>query len=368
MHILILNWRDLKNPHSGGAEIVTMEHAMGWKKAGHKITWFASRFKDARYAERISGINIVRAGNSLTVRLHAMLFYLFSGIKFDLVIDEIHGIPFFTPLYVRKPKIAFIHEVAAEIWDYMYPFPLNKIGRISERLMLAPYRRILFLTVSNSTADELKRVGIKKIKIIINGIKIKKLKNLRKEKDPTFIFVSRVVKMKGIEDVIKSFFHILKELKNAKLWIVGDGDGNYIRFLKRTRDTYAIKKKIHFLGRVNDEEKLRLMKRAHVLLHASVKEGWGLVVLEAASQGTPSVVYNVPGLKDSVKNGITGTVLKKNDPKEMAKSAVNLLKDREEYEKFSENGVVWAKSLSWEKSVKESLRIITSHYEKRYRT
>src|SRR3990170_217949 len=118
MNILILNWRDTKNPKSGGAEVVTLEHAKAWVKKGHWVTWFTSEFENEKKTEKIDGINIVRRGNFLTVYLHAPFFYLFSGNKFDVLIDEIHGLPFFTPIYARIPKIAFIHEVAREIWDY----------------------------------------------------------------------------------------------------------------------------------------------------------------------------------------------------------------------------------------------------------
>src|ERR1035437_3814135 len=115
MNILILNWRDPKNPKSGGAEIVTLEHAKAWIAGGNAVTWFTSEFKGSKREETVEGVKIVRRGNILTVFLYAPIFYLFLKQKFDLVVDEIHGIPFFTPLYVGKPKIAFIHEVAGEI-------------------------------------------------------------------------------------------------------------------------------------------------------------------------------------------------------------------------------------------------------------
>src|SRR6185312_6565233 len=126
MNVLILNWRDPKNPKSGGAELVTQEHAKAWVKAGHSVIWFTSCFKGAKNEEMIDGVKVIRRGNALSVYLLAPFFYFFSKNKFDVVIDEIHGIPFFTPLYVKKArKTAFIHEVAGEIWDYMYSFPVN---------------------------------------------------------------------------------------------------------------------------------------------------------------------------------------------------------------------------------------------------
>lgn len=363
MNILILNWRDPKNPNSGGAEIVTMEHAKAWVRVGHKVIWFTSKFKGSKTREVIDGVNVVRHGNALAVYLLAPLFYLFSKQKFDLVIDEIHGLPFFTPLYVRKPKIAFIHEVAGEIWDYMFTFPLNKLGKFMESLYFQLYKNVKFWTDADSTIDDLVNKGIKRQNCIAIDCPAsnKALTILpNKEKNPTFIFVSRVVKMKGMADVLEAFFYIQKELKDVKLWIVGDGDGEYIKELKETMKFYSISTKVRFFGHVSEEEKLELMRKAHVLLHASVKEGWGLVIIEAASQGTPSVVYNVSGLRDSVKNGKTGIVLKENNPREMASQAMNLLKNKDRYLSFQKSGIVWAKSLTWEKATKQSLRLLDS--------
>ncbi len=361
MNILIFNWRDPKNPKSGGAEIVTLEHAKAWVKKGHKVTWFTSSFENSKKEEKIEGINIVRRGNFLTVFLHAPFYYLFSKQKFDLVIDEIHGLPFFTPIFARIPKIAFIHEVADEIWDYMFPFPLNKIGKIIEPLYFKLYKNTKFWTDADSTIDDLVKMGIKRKNCIaincpINNKPINKLSI--KEKIPTFIFVSRVVKMKGIEEVIRSFFYILKELKDARLWIVGDGDKAYVEELKETMRSFSISTKVKFFGKVDDNKKLELMQKAHLLLHASIKEGWGLVVIEAASQGTPAVVYNVSGLRDSVKNGKTGIVLKENNAREMAREAVDIINNKQKYNNLQKNGILWAKSLTWEKSTRQSLELL----------
>lgn len=357
MNILTLNWRDIRNPKSGGAEIVTLEHAKAWVKKGHSVTWFTSCFQSCKKQETIEGVNIVRRGNFITVYLFAPFFYLFSKNKFDLVIDEIHGLPFFTPFYVKKPKIAFIHEVADEIWDYMFPFPVNKIGKLVEAAYFKIYRNIKFWTDAGSTIDDLVSKGIKRENCIAINCPVlnKSLAGLpNKEKTPTFIFVSRVVKMKGIEEVIRAFFYILRELKDANLWIVGDGEKKYVEELKEIMRSYAISTKVKFFGHVSNQKKLELLKKAHLLLHASIKEGWGLVVIEAASQATPSVVYNVSGLKDSVKNGRTGVVLGENNAKEMAKQALLLIKNKSLYRKLQKNSLVWAKSLTWEKATKQS--------------
>ncbi len=361
MNILILNWRDPKNSRSGGAEIVTLQHAKTWVKKGHNVTWFTSGFENSKREEKIEGVNIVRRGNFISVILRAPFFYIFSKNKFDIVIDEIHGLPFFIPLYVKKPKIAFIHEVADEIWDYMFPFPINRIGKFLEPLYFKLYRNVKFWTDADSTIDDLEKYGIKRknCTVINCPVENKPLKPLpKKEKVPTFIFVSRVVKMKGIEEVIRAFFYILRELKDARLWIVGDGEEGYVNELKDTMQSYSISPKVKFFGHLSEEKKLDLIKKAHILLHASVKEGWGLVVIEAASMATPSVVYNVSGLRDSVKNGKTGIVLGENSSKEMARQTVSLFKNKKKYEQFQKNCLQWAGSLTWPKATEQSLALL----------
>ncbi|OGH06541.1 MAG: hypothetical protein A2W22_05260 [Candidatus Levybacteria bacterium RBG_16_35_11] len=363
MNILMLNWRDPKNPKSGGAEYVTSEHCKAWVKAGHKVTWFTSKYSGGKDIETVDGIKFIRRGNSNTVYLLAPLYYLFSKEKFDLVIDQIHGLPFFTPLYVRKPKIAFIHEVASEIWDYMFPFPINKIGKSIEPFYFKLYKDIKFWTDSDSTIDDLEKQGIARnyITSINCPISNKTLEIFpKKEEKFTLIFVSRVVKMKGIEEVIRAFFYILRIHKNSQLWIVGDGEKNYVEELKDTMKSFSISPKVRFLGKVSEKKKIELLRKAHILLHASVKEGWGLVVIEAASQATPSVVYNVSGLKDSVKNGKTGMVLRENSAKEMANAALELFLNKKRYKEFQNNCLKWADSLTWEKATKQSLDLINN--------
>ncbi len=364
MNILILNWRDPKNPESGGAEIVTLIHAKAWITAGHRVTWFTSRFNGCRKREIIDGIEYIRKGTNRTVRLYAPFFYLTHFKTFDIIIDEIHGLPFYTPLYVRKPIIVFIHEVADEIWDTMYPFPINVLGKIVELLSFIFYRNISFWTDATSTINELAAHGIPKshclaIPCPITNSSVSKMP--KKEDAPTFLFVSRVVKMKGIEEIIRAFRLISDQLPNARLWIVGKGEDTYIQKLIRLSNDLGIQKKhIHFFGQVPEAKKLELMKRAHLLLHASVKEGWGLVVLEAGSQGTPTIAYNVSGLRDTVKDGETGVIVTHNTPEELAKASIKIFRDKKRYTTFQKNGLAFVRTFTWKKATERSLILLHS--------
>lgn len=361
MNILILNWRDIKNPKSGGAEIVTMMHAKEWIKKGHGVTWFTSRFKDAPRLELVEGVEIVRLGNHIMVHLLAPLYYLLNKKKFDFVIDEIHGVPFMTPLYVRKPLIAFIHEVAEEIWDYVYPFPVSKIGRIYEKIYLKLYKNIHFWTDAGSTVQDLLKHGVEKNKCIVIPCPFKgSIVRLPQEKKRpyNFVFISRLVKMKGAEDVLRAFSIINQFDNDTTLSIIGGGEAEYIKYLKSIAKNLGLQKKIQFLGRISDNEKYRILKHSFVLLHASIKEGWGLVVIEAASQSTPSVVYNVNGLRETVLHGKTGVIVKENNYVGLANGAIELLRDNKQYSKLQKECLRWAKKISGLQPMNKSLRLL----------
>src|SRR3989344_5230030 len=163
MNILILSWRSQGHPNAGGAEQVTFEHAKAWVKSGHEVTLFSSYYKTAEADGVKAGVRILRRGDyAFGVKIKAFLWYLFGKHpKFDLIIDEFHGIPFFTPLYVKVRKLAFIHEVAREVWNLNpWPKPFNLlpaiIGTIFEKWVFRIiYRKTPFLTVSNSTKEDL---------------------------------------------------------------------------------------------------------------------------------------------------------------------------------------------------------------------
>jgi glycosyltransferase involved in cell wall biosynthesis len=368
MRILILNWRDVRHPKSGGAELVTMEHAKGWVAAGHSVTWLTASYEGAKYESIVEGVTFVRRWGSLSVYLYAPIYLLMNARLFDVIVDEVHGFPFFSPLFTRKPVVVFIHEIAREIWDYMFSFPKNVIGKFLEHWYFRLYRHCLFWTDAPSTVDELVFRGIPRSQCtaipcpIVKqpGTRNQELRTTNKEHHPTYIFLSRVVRMKGVEEIIKAFSFIVRTETSAKLWIVGSGEPAYIEELKRMMREYGIEGHVTFYGNVSEKRKFELLSRAHLLLHASVKEGWGLVVLEAAAVGTPAIVYNVPGLRDVVIHGKTGIVIESCSPREMAQEAIKLYMDRSRYGEYQRNAQKRATSLRWSNAVKQSLALLNT--------
>ena len=366
MKILIFGWRDPKHPQAGGAEQVVHEHAKGWIKAGHKVTLFSSFYKGGLNSEVIDGVNVIRKGYQiLGVHVAGFLWYVFGKHdKYDLVIDQFHGIPFFTPLYVRRPKLAILQEVAKEVWLINHlPKPWNLlfgyIGYLCEPLMFAIYRVVPFMVGSDSAKKDLINMGIpdRNITIVPHGVNIITLKPLpAKEKSKTIIFLGSLSRDKGIEDAIKCF-SILDKMGKYQYWVVGKGGDTYLHELRELGRRVGIWKKIKYYGYVGEVKKFELLSRAHVMINPSIREGWGLVNIEANAVGTPVVGYNSTGLIDSVCNNFSGLILEKNDPFELARVTNDLLNHNDKYNKLREGAIRWSKNFSWVKSRKKSLEL-----------
>ena len=364
MKILIFSWRGPGHPNSGGAEISTHEHAKGWVKNGCEVTLFTSSYPTAKSEEVVDGVKIIRRGRQvLGVHLEAFKWYLFNKHdRFDLVVDQFHGIPFFTPFFIWKKKIGFIHEVTREVWKlnpWSKPFNLIPaiLGTLFEPLIFIFYRNTPFMTVSESTRDDLVSWGIPKenIRVIHNGIRSMKVKTKRETKK-TLIYLGAISKDKGVEDVIEVFSQIPKK-EDFQFWIVGKSDTKYLGELKQKCKESGIENKVKFWGYVDERNKFELLSKAYLLINPSIREGWGLVVIEAASVGTPTIGYNVAGLKDSVKNGETGILCEPN-PEACTKAVLSL--DETKYQTLRKNCLNWSKNFDWDKSSKQSLELIKS--------
>ncbi len=353
--ILIYNWRDIKNPDAGGAEVFTHENAKRWVERGHSVTLFTSRFPGCIKKEIIDGVNIIRDGGKYTVYLKAREYYKkFLKGKFDIIIDEINSVPFLTPKFVNNGEkiVALVHQVAINTWFYELPLPAAIFASyFLEDYLLRNYRNINTITVSNSSKQDLIRFGFNKISIVSEGINFKPLDQIpEKEEDPTFIFVGRLKKYKKPNDAIKAFNIVKEKIPSAKLWVVGDGSH------RKELEKIACND-VRFFGRVPDNKKLKLMSRAHAILVPGVREGWGLIVTEANACGTPAIAYDIPGLRDSVQNFNNG-ILVEPKPEKMAEEMINLVSNKKLLEELSIGALEYSRQFSWDKSSKEMLEIL----------
>jgi glycosyltransferase involved in cell wall biosynthesis len=354
VRILWFNWRDLKNPDAGGAEVYTYEVMTRLAKMGHEITLFCPLFPNAPQNEKIDGIEIIRSGGVFTVYLKAKQFYKRNKDRYDLVIDEINGKPFLSPKIVgAKPVLVLFHQLIHEIWFYETHFPLNWLCyHYLEKKWLSAYKNTPAVTVSASSRKDLEEQGFNKASIVPVGVSTKPLGKVeQKELQPTIIFLGRLKRHKMPDHALRAFALIKNELPHARMWVIGVG--NMLEELK----TMNIKDVV-FYGHVKDELKYDLLRKAHLLLVPSVREGWGLVVTEANAMGTPVIAYDSPGLRDSVVDEKTGILVKDKSPQNLAKSALTLLKNPGLLKTFSDNALSFSRQFSWDKTAAEFDKII----------
>jgi len=365
MKILWFTWKDKKHPLAGGAEIINEELAKRLAKNGHKVTFLVAGFKDAPREEVIDGYKIIRLGNSWTVYWQAYRYYKrYLRGKFDLVIDEINTIPFFAKFYVKEKNIILCYQLCRQIWFYQILFPLSLIGYLVEPLYLWLLRKKIVLTESESTKKDMQKYGFKAENIFIFNIGLeiepaKNLKTLSKYKEPTILSLGTLRNMKRPLHVVKAFEIAKEKIPDLKLVIAGDAGTRYGKKVLDYINNSKYKDDINYFGKVSLDKKLELLQKSHIICVTSVKEGWGIIVTEANSQGTPAIAYDVDGLRDSVKNNKTGLICQQNTPENLAENIIKLLNNREKYQNLRINAWQWSKEINLERGYTEFINAVS---------
>jgi glycosyltransferase involved in cell wall biosynthesis len=355
LKILWFNWRCWLNPEMGGAEVFTHENAKRWVKAGHEVTLFASEFLGCKREEVVEGVRIVRAGGKYSVYWKAKKYYrkCFSKEGYDVVVDEINTRPFLTPKFVNNGEkiIALIHQLAREYWFYETSFPVSYIGyHFLEKRWLNNYVDVPTVTVSESTRQGLLNWGFKEVFVVPQGLNFEPLNEVpEKESYPVVAYVGRLKRAKRPDHAVKAFNIVKEKIPEAELWIIGNG---YFRKDLEKIATDGVK----FFGGLSDGERRELMKKGWVLVNPSVREGFGLNVVEANALGTPCVAYDVAGLRDSIKNDETGLLAGAGSVKDLADKIIMALKDDALRERLSGNALNHSTRFSWDESAEAFMK------------
>jgi glycosyltransferase involved in cell wall biosynthesis len=347
MRFLMLNWRDPKNPLAGGAERVTLAYLKELVRRGHEACWFAYHFPGAAREEMFEGIKIVRGGGKGSSILEAKQWYRRQK-HFDLVIDQHHGIPWYAPWWCKTNCVAYIHEVLGPIWDSFYPWPFSTIGRWQECWTYWFYRNVPFWTASAYTKDFLHAHGVRSVKIIPYGVHTIALVDLLKKPldwPLRLAVVSRLAPNKRIDHAVRVMKCLADKNIHATLTIVGTGEME--KQLRQLAADLQIGDRVFFAGPLSEGQKNEQLQRAHFLLHTSLREGWGLNVIEANAMGTPAVVYPVAGLVESTLHDETGVVTHAETPESMADSISEIAKSPEKYALLRVNAWNRSKTLQW---------------------
>jgi len=365
MRFLMLNWRDPKNPIRGGAERVTQAHLAALVERGHQVYWYTFDFPGGAREETVDGIHIVRGGGKASSIFKAIAWYRRQE-KFDLVMDQHHGLPWFAPWWCKTNCVAYIHEVLGPIWNSFYRWPICTIGRWQERWIQGLYRNVPFWTPSESTKKDLAAHGIRDVTVIRNGIDMVPLPFLEEkplEAPLRLICVSRMAPNKRVDHAIRAMKFLAERNIPAQLHLVGDGECR--RGLEQLTRTLGLEGRVRFAGWLPGKEKNAELQRAHFLIHTSQREGWGLNVIEANAMGTPAVVYPVGGLIDSTVSGQTGVVTNAETPESLANALAEIVKSSEVYSRYRINAWERSKTFSWPTILPETTAWLESHAKRR---
>ncbi len=354
LDVLVVNWRDIRNPEAGGAEVHLHEIFKRIAGMGHHVTLLTSAFDGSPAEETIDGIRVVRRGGKFTFNFHvpAALSGLMRERDYDVVIDDINKIPFYTPVYVRKPVLALAHHLFAETIFLETFFPLAAYVYVCEWLIPVFYRNTRFVVVSQSTRDEFVRRGLpeENIGIIHNAVDhgVYRPDFGAKSGTPLIGYVGRIKKYKCIEHLLAACKIVFEKLPAARLVVAGSGD--HLDSLRRTAASMGIGDRTDFIGHVGEAEKVKMLQEVHVVANPSSKEGWGVTVIESNACGTPVVASDVPGLRDAVVEGETGFLVPHGDIGALAARMLTLLEDADLRRRMSERAVEWSRKFDWGES------------------
>jgi glycosyltransferase involved in cell wall biosynthesis len=379
-HIVVTNWRDLKHPQAGGAELVCQEFAAQAVAAGYRVTLLTASVKGQPQQEVVDGYTIRRAGGQFTVYLHALIWLLLNRRSVDAVLDSQNGIPFFTPLAVsrRTPVILLLHHIHQQQFGQYFPAPVAAVGRFLESTGCRfVYGRRSIVAVSPSTRQgarrELKLKG--EIRIVPPGWRVTDAAATGgvKTPNPSIVCVGRLVPHKRTRLVIEAMPAILTEHPTAQLHIVGVGPER--DRLAGLAAQHRVLSAVTFHDQASDAERDALVASAWIAVSCSSGEGWGISVIEANALGTPVLAFDRPGLRDSIKDGETGRLIPEGSAMGPALAdQLKLLSDEDRAPVVRELTVRWADNFTWERMTAKLLAVILlenrrlelSHPERRH--
>jgi glycosyltransferase involved in cell wall biosynthesis len=351
LKILIFNWQCIKNPLGGGAEVHLQEVFERIAAMGHEVVLYASMFKGVPKEENINGIHVIRQGSRYLFNFYVPFAYLFKFRKqnFDIVIDDVNKIPFFTPIYVKRPLLGITHHLFGKSIFLEVSFPIALYVFLMEKLVKPVYRKIHWIVGSPSTEKELTEWGIPKKQVtIVNycvNSDIFRQTGVEKSKEKLIGYLGRLKKYKSIEHLIQAVKIVKEEIPDIKVMIVGDGDNR--KNLEDLTRNLGLENIVKFEGFVSEEEKVTYLQQMHFIVNTSSKEGWGLTVVEANACGRCVIAANVQGLRDSVVNGKTGLLYEFGNIRELAEKIIFLFRKNEIVSEYEKNALEWANSFDW---------------------
>ncbi|MGA0819675.1 MAG: glycosyltransferase family 4 protein [Ilumatobacteraceae bacterium] len=353
----VLAWRDLEDDDAGGSEVHADEFMSRWAAAGLDVVHRTSFALGRPTTGERHGYSVVRRGGRFTVFPRTMAAEIVRTMgRYDAVVEIWNGVPWLSPLWCRRPRVLVLHHIHGPMWDQMFPRPLAAIGRRLEASWAPPlYRRTPTITTSEDTRRELLELGWRPELVHTGPVGVDEYfapsDSVGKTPEPTVLAVGRQAPVKRFDLLLEQMLVVRRSVPSATLTLVGDGPLN--ETLRSWVAAHDASDWVTFTGRVSREELRDLYRRSWIVASASLAEGWGLALTEAAGCGTPAVATDIFGHRCSVLDGRTGLLAPVDD---LSSSIVRLLTDHELRRSMVESGVRRARELSWDVLAADVLR------------
>lgn len=357
--VRIVAWRDLGDPEAGGSELHAHRIAAEWAAAGLDVTLRTSMVPGAPEQVRRDGYLAIRKGGRYGVFPQVMLEGLQSRRRRDTALVEIwNGMPFFSPLWRRKPRLVFLHHVHGEMWEMVLTKRLARVGNFIESRVAPPfYRRTTVMTLSESSKEEIvERLHLHpdRVHVVAPGIESRFSPGGVKSENPHVIAVGRLVPVKRFDVLIRDLAKVKEHVPTMTASILGEG---YERSaLEQLRRELGAEDWLSLPGRVSDDEQLAAYRSAWLITSASLREGWGMTLTEAAACGTPSVATDIAGHRDAVRNGSSGVLVPEGES--LAPSIIALLNDPTKRANLSTGALEYAQTLTWERTADHAFNLL----------
>ncbi len=359
MRVLVINWRCIKHPQAGGAEVHVHEIFRRIARWGHEVTLLCSRPPGLPAEEVVDGIRTIRCGNWMNFNFAAAYYYLrhLRIHQFDILVEDINKIPFYAPLYARHRVLLLVPHLFGTTVFQEVAFPLAAYVYLWERAVPIVYRHTPVVAISESTKRDLVDRGLDpgRISVVYCGVD----RTVYHPGPPSdrrvgFLYLGRLKRYKNLDTLLEALALLRDGGRTVRCVIAGTGD-DAPRLRRRAR-RLGLLDVVHFAGYVTLERKVALLQHARAVVVPSPKEGWGLTAVEASACGTPVVASRSPGLVESVKHEVSGLHVPHGDPRALAEALSRLMDDERLWRRLSEGALEWAARFDWDESARAMVR------------
>jgi glycosyltransferase involved in cell wall biosynthesis len=359
--VCMLAWRDLDDPEAGGSEVHASTVAALWGQAGIEVTMRTSFAAGHPQISWRDGYRVIRKAGRYMVFPRAAFSEMMGwhGSR-DGLVEIWNGMPFFSPVWGKGPRIVWLHHVHAEMWQMTLPPRLAAMGSTLES-RIAPhfYRRTPIVTLSESSKRELVdelRFKPERVTVVPPGVDPRFSPGGAKSPTPLVVAAGRLVPVKRFEELIEVLIRVKEHQPLLEAVIVGEG---YRRedLEAQLRETDA-DRWIRLAGHVSDEELLGLYRKAWVVASAAAREGWGMTITEAGASGTPAVATRIAGHSDAIVHERSGLLVDGHE--EFVRALDRMLRDTDLRERMSRGAIEHASRFTWAATARGTLEVLAA--------